>query len=368
MHPLDSRLERQSTIPLSKVLMGVVSLIAPLLLTGCLVIPIPTGDKVVMSGKRVSADTMDRIEVGVTTRQQVLELLGSPILDWEDERILAYQWDVRKMLILWMLAGGNTLLEGSCEVPRHHVLLIQFGPDGRVRRVGRTVRAGVEHVGDHLVEWWNAEGVKSGEKLLQPDSSKLPQVRVVFRAIGRVQGQSIAEASGGKIRTWCPLFSGRTLYPGWGTLHSGGAPVYVRPKPLPGEAGKAGWFEMILRAENNYLFLGPSLETRNVMPPSARTFNVVYRLDLPPDSPVVYAGSLYLECVYSKRYLRSSRPHVSSLVKSACEVRAEPEALSAALAASGINPQSVVTHLMRPHEGVPVLRTPVGSRTRVRGH
>lgn len=365
MPPIDSQPGRRFSLPASSLLRGLALLIVPLLLTGCLVIPIPTGDKVVMSGTRVAADAIGRIEVGVTTRQQVLELIGSPILDWEDERILAYQWDVRKMLILWMLAGGNSAVGGACEVPRHHVLLIQFGPDGRVRRVGRTVRAGAEHLGDHLVEWWNEEGMKSGEKLLQPDSSKLAQVRVLFRAIGQLQGQSIAEASGGKIPAGRPLFSSRTLYPSWGSLHSGGAPVYVPPKPLPGDAGKAGWYEITLRAENNYLFLGPSVETRSIRPPSARTFDVVYRLDLPPDSPVVYAGSLYLECVYSKRYGRSSLPHVSSLVKSACEVRAEPEALSAALAASGIPPQSVVTHPMQPHEGVPVVRTPAGSRTRV---
>lgn len=332
-------------------------LLSVCVVTGCIVLPIPTGDKKVLAGSRVSQETIARLQIGATSRRQVEQLIGSPLFWWEDERVMGYAWDVRKMLVFWAIGGQGGGDAGVCDIPRHHVLLVQFDETDRVARVGVTVRRSGEHLGDHLVEWWNEAGRKPGEKLLAPDVATLPRTRVIFRAVATVDGKPIEQASQGQVRGGKRVLSRSTIMMGWASFHSGGVPAEISVKPMSGAAGDAGWFEMTLQPEINYLFLGKSL--RGYLGHSqVPSYDVIYRLDIPADARIVYGGSLYLECTLSKNrhsfYLQRVRPDASI-------VKDERESLPPLSSGAGRPTEKIWTQLMTLHEGPPILRTPAGA-------
>jgi hypothetical protein len=122
----------------------------PLILTGCIVIPIPIGEGYVSKGQEVAGPGMMSLQAGVTTRQDVLARLGEPRLVWDEERIVVYDWDRVNMLLFWAMTGGANALT---EVSTHHLLLIQFDAAGVVLRAERTTRPGDASFGAFLRSW-----------------------------------------------------------------------------------------------------------------------------------------------------------------------------------------------------------------------
>lgn len=74
--------------------------------SACIPIPIPADE--VTSGYEISEEEVLFIESGVTTKQQVLERLGDPSVIWEDERVVAYNWDHVGLRVANLVAGGYT--------------------------------------------------------------------------------------------------------------------------------------------------------------------------------------------------------------------------------------------------------------------
>lgn len=129
-----------------------------LCVTGCLVVPISASGKQTLAGRRVDSDRVIRLEAGRTTRAQVIAELGPPDVIWEDRRVLAYDWHVKRGEIFWMIAGGNSATGGIIDIPQHQVLLMQFDEADVLQRLGQTIRRGGEEFGDHLLEWEERRG------------------------------------------------------------------------------------------------------------------------------------------------------------------------------------------------------------------
>ncbi len=123
-----------------------------LALSSCVVLPIPR-DRI--EGHVVTADPKVVLHTGVTTRDEVIARLGEPSAIWEEKRIVAYSWDQVKWATLWLIAGYSGMIGGVFDVPTHHMLLIQFDENNRVKRVGQADRPDSKSYGTFLTEWAN---------------------------------------------------------------------------------------------------------------------------------------------------------------------------------------------------------------------
>ena len=100
---------------LNRLFLTLLLFLAGVLLTGCLVVPLPGNEKKVMRGSAVGDGQVAKVEIGLTTRKEVEATLGQPSIIWEDKRVYAYDWDVVKMRWLWMIAAGATGGGGEAE-------------------------------------------------------------------------------------------------------------------------------------------------------------------------------------------------------------------------------------------------------------
>jgi len=106
----------------------------------CGVLPIPTAKHTPMKyGTRgeIERKTLRFVEVGSTTREDVLLNLGEPDLAWGDGTYFAYRWiTVNGYVVAW--AGDAHTVDGeSFPIGKaRHDLVIEFDEDGRVARYG----------------------------------------------------------------------------------------------------------------------------------------------------------------------------------------------------------------------------------------
>lgn len=98
--------------------------------TGCLIWPFPTGDMLAGRG-RITPQYVSSLQVGRSTREDVLLHLGEPDEVVDGGRTLVYRWtEVRGFLA----AGGYG---GAVAIPfsGHRALRLEFGPDARLARL-----------------------------------------------------------------------------------------------------------------------------------------------------------------------------------------------------------------------------------------
>lgn len=89
-------------------------------LGGCILIPTPS-----VSGYSVITDkTIESLELGKTTRADVLLKLGEPGERLEDDRIFVYHWE--------QVAGFGIV---PTALTNDHYLALEFGPDKRLKLV-----------------------------------------------------------------------------------------------------------------------------------------------------------------------------------------------------------------------------------------
>jgi outer membrane protein assembly factor BamE (lipoprotein component of BamABCDE complex) len=120
------------------------------IVSGCIAVLIPLGEGYVDQGREVDADRAVSIQLGVTTRDEVLAQLGEPAVIWEDGRIFAYSWHrvTWKVIIVVMYLGVGTKTVGT-----NHMLLVEFDEGWRVRRAERVERPERVTDGDFLKAW-----------------------------------------------------------------------------------------------------------------------------------------------------------------------------------------------------------------------
>lgn len=115
---------------------------------GCLIIPSSMEEPI--SGREVSKESLNFIQIGETTKTEISERLGSPTVLWEDKNIYAYNWKLLSGHFLWVLPGGAF---GAEDIDEDHILLIRFDRDDLVERFELTVHSPWDSYGDHLTKW-----------------------------------------------------------------------------------------------------------------------------------------------------------------------------------------------------------------------
>jgi len=120
---------------------------------GCVIpVPVPLPQRTV-SGRRITAETLTSITPGVTTKAEVIGLLGEPYVFWEDERVLGYYWMTYQgeVLIFLIVPGGG----GGGSIPSHerHILLLQLNQHDNVKRMERTTGTLSDAYRQYVVKW-----------------------------------------------------------------------------------------------------------------------------------------------------------------------------------------------------------------------
>ncbi len=174
-------------------------------LPACLGLYIPVAERKVLAGSQVTPEMTAPIRLGVTTRSEVIHLLGEPALDLPAHRIIAYKWEMLSGYMPWVFFQAS----GVIDVDKPYVLLIAFDADDRVVRFEKTTQLVWDSVSEHAVKWAEREGlvgptapalfvarvVPPGESLLylyreggfsdRPDlGSPPPEVRVNGKLLG----------------------------------------------------------------------------------------------------------------------------------------------------------------------------------------
>src|ERR1043166_805986 len=106
-----------------------------LLWQGCLVIPVK--ETKAAEGQKPPPAGFDHWRVGETSREEVLKELGSPYLQFDDLRVVAYSWRMIVGYMPWFFAAGSQGAGGIEKLTRGYVLLVAF--DERDRLAAREV-------------------------------------------------------------------------------------------------------------------------------------------------------------------------------------------------------------------------------------
>lgn len=122
-------------------------------LAGCIAVPIPLGEGHVSAGREVTGAAQATLAPGRTGRAEVLAALGEPSATWDEAGVLVYDWDRVRWIVLWLVGGPGGGAGGVLELPEHHMLLLQFGPDGVLRRTEHARRPDGVSYGAFLRRW-----------------------------------------------------------------------------------------------------------------------------------------------------------------------------------------------------------------------
>ena len=64
-----------------------------LFIHGCVIVPVPLPEKMVSGEKPDESPSF--IEIGVTSKAEISDRLGPPVVIWLDENIFVYDWKAR---------------------------------------------------------------------------------------------------------------------------------------------------------------------------------------------------------------------------------------------------------------------------------
>ena len=119
--------------------------------SGCLYWPV--SENKVLKGKQVTERQRQVICPAVTSRSDVISNLGPPDVEWENERVFAYRWEMRRGLLFYAIGGGYDAEAGVIEVPKGYILLVQFDHGDRVSRVEQLPDKALESFGKQVRRW-----------------------------------------------------------------------------------------------------------------------------------------------------------------------------------------------------------------------
>lgn len=128
-------------------------LFLPLLLAGCIVLPIPLGEGYVSAGREPPPGAEARFTLGTTTRTEVIASLGEPSATWDEAGVIVYDWDRVRWVVLWLIGGRGGAAAGAFELPDHHMLILRFDQAGILRRAEHALRPEGTSYGTFLRQW-----------------------------------------------------------------------------------------------------------------------------------------------------------------------------------------------------------------------
>lgn len=127
---------------------------------GCVIIPVP---EQCVSGEEVTKNELTSITPCITTKVEILDILGKPNIIWLDENIFAYNWKMVWAIMPWVVAAGYQAAGGVEELTKEYVLLIQFDQNERVARFERIKRSMFTSYGELLENWTKQDNETSSE-------------------------------------------------------------------------------------------------------------------------------------------------------------------------------------------------------------
>jgi hypothetical protein len=104
-----------------------------LLIAGCILIPI--GQSGYTIGKEIRDEDLAFIELGVTTKSEIVERLGENYIFVEEDKVLYYWWVTQSkygIVILYPILTGGDL--GNLQ---NYSVYVQFDSDDHVKRIGK---------------------------------------------------------------------------------------------------------------------------------------------------------------------------------------------------------------------------------------
>jgi len=96
-----------------------------------------------------SSEVVHKIEPGVTTRADILMMLGDPDHRADEDRYFVYDWSETRAVIGIIVAAGYQAFPIGAGLGVRNALALEFGPDGRVTRIKTFARdmEGLQDVG-----------------------------------------------------------------------------------------------------------------------------------------------------------------------------------------------------------------------------
>lgn len=312
---------------------------------GCIVIP--TSEDKVLWGRRISSAQLASLRSGMT-KADVVAQLGEPDVIWEDENLYAYNWDVRRAVLI--VKG-----QGAANIPKRCVLLAQFNSRERLARFERTVN-NFGSFGAHLKQWTaDSAGQLAGQfaSASRPgDSSEQPQE--LKPSVGRNETTTVLVRITGKMegKDFAPFADGLTLDTEIGlALASFMTGCLFRsiggPDVLSREASRKGWG--CLRLEPGTYYLGVQTARRVVGLDREWRFAQAerFRFDVPLAAKTIYIGSLHIRCLKADYSLK--KPQADRFEQNGLSVRNEVPSADLVAMAEHLGP--VVTVLMKRETG-----------------
>ena len=208
--------------------------------TGCIIIPVP--EREVLAGHKITDENTAFIQPGITTRIDVMRELGQPSMEFEDQQIVAYAWE---MLGSYFVLG-HPLQHFELEVGNPYVLLIAFDGNDRVLRFETKARWPSDTIQEHALKWAKREGLNIPIPPSEFTSTEIPSGQSViyifrpgawneawfFYPLGVTSdGKLVAELANGRYKAviLAPGSHTISLIPG-PSAHSG---PHVKIKPAP---------------------------------------------------------------------------------------------------------------------------------------
>ena len=105
-------------------------LMLTLLMTGCVVVPIPANRPDPSVRTNITPETVNHLGAGDVSRTDVLLQLGEPDEVSLEERQFRYHTERIKWDVYWLLAGGYSATDGIIEVKRFYDLVLRFDDRG----------------------------------------------------------------------------------------------------------------------------------------------------------------------------------------------------------------------------------------------
>jgi outer membrane protein assembly factor BamE (lipoprotein component of BamABCDE complex) len=115
-------------------------------------LPAPTQEDKVLSGKPVNDEQISFLKLEITTKEEVIERLGNPNIIREDAWLFVYSWDMRQGILVWAAGAHYTGGAGMKDIAKHYLLIIRFNEQGRVFDFTKTTRPLGRFYADFLTE------------------------------------------------------------------------------------------------------------------------------------------------------------------------------------------------------------------------
>lgn len=211
---------------------------------GCAAVIVPVPENEVLSGREITNENLAFIKQGVTSRNEVIQELGPPAMDFKELRATAYSWEVLGYYMPWVIGGGLSGAGGVAKIGKPYALLIAFDKDDHVSKFEIKERWPLDTLRSHAVKWIKRENLDVQEPPDEFVTLELPKTQAVlyiYRPGGfgdaplliqpavSVDGQLVAELrKGGYIA--------RLLHPGFHTVSVDPDPnptSFLRPEQTP---------------------------------------------------------------------------------------------------------------------------------------